>query len=188
MMRSGAPVRRSAVQPWVAVVVLMSSAVAPAQLVMMEPTPELERLAPFLGTWSFDHGEPPGPMEPTSARKVASWAPGDTWMAWEVQLNFANDQVIHGRRHITWDKAKEEYRSVWIDSQSALIIQSRGSWKDESTFVLLDGPFTWEDGRSYGFRVTYQVLSADEIHETMEMSVDGGEYFVRQEVSWHRSE
>ena len=158
-----------------------------SQLTIMSRTPELQRLDVFVGEWQRSHdAADDGAIQPVVAHKVASWAPGDTWMAWEVRIEFSNDQVVHGRRHIAWDRDTGVYRTVWIDTQSAHIIDGTAHWEGEATFVIDGAPIPWHDGHEYRFRTRYEALSNDEIRETGFRAVDDGEFQQYSEAVWAR--
>ncbi len=160
---------------------------ADAQLAMMETTPELERLEAFIGRWQRAAEEPAdGRPAPVAATKAASWGPGETWMTWDVAIEFSTGQAMRGRRHLAWDEENEAYSSVWIDGQSAHVITGSGSWIDDSTFQIEDGPLEWSDGRSYRFRIHYRFVSPDEIHEQMWQAVDDDEFQLRDRAFWAR--
>lgn len=157
--------------------------------IIMQRTPELERLQAFVGEWRREsRGEEGGRRAgPDSVRVVKQWGPGDTWMTWEMSGVFPSGVPIAGRRMIVYDAAADVYRSVWVDTQSAAIIDATCRWLDDATFEIVGEPIDWSDGHRYQFRTVMRFVSPEEIEEIGWRALDRGPFRESHRVTLRRN-
>jgi hypothetical protein len=149
-------------------------AVATPRLAAQEPAkagPEHEMLKKLAGDWDATVSFMGSESKATSHSEVGL---GGLWLLTEFKGEFAGAPFA-GRGTMGYDPAKKKYVSTWVDSMSASIMFSEGSFDADGKTFTETGSGTGPDGKPTKWRNVHEFQSNDKAVFTMYMTTDGKE-------------
>ena len=158
-----------------ALVTLVFTVAATAQMVQMKKGEELKKLEFLVGEWIsedemfFDPNA--GPMK-VEGSNTFTWEVGDVWLKQHYTASMGPMGTLHGTAHITWDAEKKMYINYWIDNYATVSLKSTGSFDDKGNLVFT-GDSEYQ-GMKLKNRYTWSKNDDNTVSFLMEHSMDGG--------------
>ena len=155
-----------------------------AQITVMERAPELDRLEFLVGDWDMSmEATVGGTVHPVEGRSSVRWNPRRTWLELRNSMEFPGmGPPIRALEFVAWNAENERYEWTGIDDQSALVHSGTAHFDDDGVLVMESEPCHWMDGHIYRFRRTIRSSADGTVHETSEISMDGGPFAVNGEM------
>jgi hypothetical protein len=153
-----------------------------AQPKPVQRTKEFDKLNVFIGKWQTEGKIFPGkgipPIE-TAGMHTFEWVMSKTWL-----MNKTEGSRVQGHGYITWDRESGKYAFIWFDNFITKPAEYHGDWMDSQTLVFNRQTIS---GETKAFsRITWQVISDNEIKMTREVSADDEDYRVSTEVNYKK--
>lgn len=135
---------------------------------MPKPAPELQKLAPLIGSW---HGAGTAQMGPGAASKWESqstyaWALGDFFVQEDTVVTFSDmARPLVMRNYLGWDAENARYVSIGCDNEGTVGANRLEMMDDGSMVQLVEG---FHEGRCYFERYSSRV-NGDEMTFSIDM-------------------
>jgi hypothetical protein len=144
-----------------------------AEVNLMTPSPEVEKLSFLQGTWDVEETMHPGPRGPGGnfqANANYAYDLDKLFLAGRYQHRPSTPTArrFQARSYLTYDPRLKLYRLWWFDNASGGE-EFQGSWKDENTLVFKR---SWEEGgKKHLFTVSYLKKSPEGFESHAEMQI-----------------
>lgn len=161
-------------------ILLLLSGSAGAQILMMEPSEELDRLDFMVGTWKVEmEARVGGKTLEVEGTSTSQYNARRTWLLTGATMRFPGAELpMEMHDAIAWNAEKKIYEWTAIDDQSTIVHGGTAAWNDKGELVFQGHSFPWPDGHTYQFRRTIRPRDDGTIEDISAMSTDGGEYVV----------
>lgn len=157
------------------------------------PNENHAKLEPLVGTWDatthfwMAPGMPPETSTGTS--EIKSILDGrfiQENYEGTMQMPGAEPMPFKGMGIIGYDNAKEEYTGIWADTMATMIISSTGRFDDSTKTLTLKSHFDCPMDGPSAMRMTYTVVSPDELKLEGFKTAEGKEEAKVMEVIYKR--
>ena len=105
---------------------------------MPRPAPEHAHLKLRAGTWDGDVRIKMGPQEITQKDTMTYAMLGDFWVIGDYEGHYMG-MPFKGHELSGWDPETRQYVSYWVDSGSAEVSVTHGTWDDASKTMTMSG-------------------------------------------------
>lgn len=161
------------------VVLLATAALAQVSTGAPKPGPEHKRLSYFVGTWTSEGEEKPGPFGAGgkfTGTETTEWFPGEFFLVSHSEGKGPTG-VVKGHSLMGYSAIEKVYTLHMIDSMG-FAISARGNVAGDT--------WTWTnemkiEGKNYSGRFTIKEVSPTSYTMKLEMSTDGGPFAVQME-------
>lgn len=161
------------------VVLLAIPALAQAPTGAPKPGPEHKRLSYFVGKWTSEGEEKPGPFGPGgkfTGTETTEWFPGEFFLVSRSEGKGPMG-VVKGQSLMGYGTEEKAYTLHMIDSMG-FAISARGTVAGDT--------WTWTNemkmgGKNYSCRFTIKEVSPTSYTMKLEISTDGGPFVVQME-------
>ena len=159
---------------------------AKAAMEMPKPGPEMDRLAPLMGSFRVDEHQEAGFMGPagvSAGYNHVSSGPGGFSLLVDYTTLSGPMHGLKGHGVLGWDATAKAYKQVWTDSMGPAIVMSTGNWEGDALILNSEGTMM---GKPYKEKDTFAGFSPDGFTLTIEMSMDGGPFQKAMTLIHHR--
>ena len=162
---------------------------APAMTDMMpRPTREHELLKLYAGTWDArtkSRFMPDQPFAESTGSEVATLGFGGFWLTGEYRGTMHNCPFL-GRSTVGFDPSRKKFVGTWIDSMSAGMGTSEGSFDDKKKTFTYHMTMNDPAGNPMRMRITDEFPSADTKVFSMFMTGPDGKEFLGMQITYTR--